>query len=185
MSCSYEDIIISWMYSGARKKSMLRNCFLKFKRSYFISLLKQNADQKVCILSATTNSGIVIKTFGGEGLLLNSRFHKNVLEWDDDIGGTCGVHTKFNIFNTVCNPLTIVTAVYCRYKFVFLLDVSPSVMAVDFESGNIVYEQIFLALEHCFLALVEPLIFPGFKVSWLFLLSLSLSLKQIGSKLAA
>lgn len=64
-------------------------------------------------------------------------------------------------YNVGINPHTTVTFLASRYRMVFTLDMSPSVMAVDVVRGQLVSEAIFEHFSRCLRALVTPMKLPG------------------------
>ncbi|RWS15051.1 protein SZT2-like isoform X7 [Dinothrombium tinctorium] len=56
---------------------------------------------------------------------------------------------------------TKVTFLALRYRFVFILDLSPSVSSVDIQNNSVLYEKIFLTLARSLRGLCSPSYIPG------------------------
>ncbi|KAL4236752.1 KICSTOR complex protein szt2 [Mactra antiquata] len=69
-----------------------------------------------------------------------------------------------NKYNVALLPSTMVTFVAHRYRFVIILDVSPSVSSVDTSSCTVLYEKVHKALSNFLRGLVLPFQLPGSQI---------------------
>jgi hypothetical protein len=60
-------------------------------------------------------------------------------------------------------PGSSVYTIYARHRLVFSLDISPSVASLT-PSGSVLYEHFYTVLEHCFLELIKPIVFPALNI---------------------
>ncbi|XP_020912267.1 KICSTOR complex protein SZT2 isoform X2 [Exaiptasia diaphana] len=58
-------------------------------------------------------------------------------------------------------PSTHITFIGRKYRFVFCLDISPSLAIVDIQSGSVITDEAFLKFKNCLLGLVAPFSVPG------------------------
>lgn len=65
------------------------------------------------------------------------------------------------IFPFTVTSLTKVSTIYCKYRFVLCLDLSPSVATIDTISGVVIIDHIFTALEKCLRGLILPIQVPS------------------------
>ncbi|XP_041357997.1 KICSTOR complex protein SZT2-like isoform X2 [Gigantopelta aegis] len=56
---------------------------------------------------------------------------------------------------------TIVTFLASRYKMVFALDLSPSIISVNISEGCVIYDELMLTVSECMNGLVKPFQIPG------------------------
>lgn len=66
--------------------------------------------------------------------------------------------------STVLAPYTDVNVLYSKYRIVFSIDISPSMMAMDPASGDVLFDRVFVVLTKTLTAMCQPILVPDSNV---------------------
>ncbi|ESO95892.1 hypothetical protein LOTGIDRAFT_144381, partial [Lottia gigantea] len=64
-------------------------------------------------------------------------------------------------YNVCVEPHTFVTFLASIYRLAFILDISPSVISVDLDKNQVLYDDLLSTLNNCIRGLVKPFQIPG------------------------